>query len=398
MPLSISCPECGEVVPPEAVAGTLQHCSRCGAEFEVTVYVAPRAEEVVAMIVEDEPEDALAAPAAIEAELLPDETAEAAPAEFVAAAPAPSRSPASDFDAEAVATQREDDRIARYRAQHAKDAKVPVWGWVATISISILPILAWTWNLNGIRNNFSEAEVAQRGADEDFENLQQAKFRAGEPLADVYQSIEFGIVKIETRDASGRVSGVGSGFVIDADGLVATSLHVLSDSVAAEVLFNDGSRYPVAGYVARSPESDLAIVKLQSQPPQMTVLALGPTALPRKATEVVAIGHPQNHAFVPTSGIISRVVKTSQLPASAQAFLHYAPSGQDNVWLEHDASISPGSSGGPLVDYQGSVLGINTWVNPNTQLGYALHVQHLTALRAAVKSKIVPLSGAADRG
>lgn len=399
MPISIACPTCGAEVAANA-ASTAHACTACGAHFEVVIHLASQSDEVVAMVVDDvEPTEEAAA--AVEAEVVAEPVDEPVEATLVAAAPAPTRDGklrSADLAAELASARLEDDRVARYREEHAKDAKIPLWGWAATISVSVLPILAWAWNFNGIRDVFSDPQIARRSASpagDDYDNLQQAKYHAeeDESLADVYQAIEFGIVKIETRDAAGRSSGVGSGFVIDAGGLVATSLHVLSDSVEAEAVFNDGSRYPIAGYVAKSAASDLAIVKLESAPVKLTVLKLSTEAPPRKATHVVAIGHPQNHAFVPTSGIVGRVVHSSQLPPRAQEFLHYAPAGQDNVWIEHDAAIAPGSSGGPLIDHQGAVLGVNTWINPDIKLGFALHAQHLTALLREVGPEVTPLTG-----
>ena len=106
------------------------------------------------------------------------------------------------------------------------------------------------------------------------EKLDIRKPGPGASSEDIIAYIEHGIVKIDVYDEFNNRQGLGSGFVIDKSGLVATNYHVLADAVKADVLFSDGVRYGIEGYVALRPESDLAIVKLNGTPVNMRSLDL----------------------------------------------------------------------------------------------------------------------------
>ncbi|MBX9790774.1 MAG: trypsin-like peptidase domain-containing protein [Pirellulales bacterium] len=209
---------------------------------------------------------------------------------------------------------------------------------------------------------------------------------------DIIDYIKYGIVKIETFDEYNNHRGLGSGFVIDASGLVATNYHVVSDAVKGDVVFSDGQRFGVLGYMALQPESDLVILKLNGTPPNMTVLELHHQDDPRVASRVFAIGHPRGYQFQVTDGIVSTVEKTSQLPPDAQNFLKHTLTDKiDNVWISHTASIHPGNSGGPLLNPAGEVIGINSWVSTDIDRGFAVHVKYLQEMRGRMFSTPAPL-------
>jgi len=222
--------------------------------------------------------------------------------------------------------------------------------------------------------------------------LKNDKPQAGAPLEDIVDYVKHSIVKIETSDAFNRRTGLGSGFIIHAKGLVATNYHVVSDASKAEVVFSDGTRYGVEGYVALNPQTDLCILKLNGVPPNVRALQLVTGAGPRVASKVYAIGHPHDHEFTTTGGIVSSVVHTAQLPADTKAWLKGSLQGEpDNTWIHHDARISPGNSGGPLIDAAGDVLGVNSWINQETGLGFAIHSKHLQELVARESSTVTAL-------
>ena len=118
--------------------------------------------------------------------------------------------------------------------------------------------------------------------------------------------------------------------------------------------------------MALAPESDLAILKLNGTPPNVQALDLHYGDGPRDAAQVYAIGHPHNYEFTTTDGIVGRVLKTSQfVDEETKRFLAGSYGDKvDNVWIQHDAKISPGNSGGPLINASGEVVGVNSWVNP----------------------------------
>ncbi|MGD9646789.1 MAG: S1C family serine protease [Pirellulales bacterium] len=209
---------------------------------------------------------------------------------------------------------------------------------------------------------------------------------------DIIEYVKYGIVKIETFDEYNNHRGLGSGFIIDSIGLVATNYHVVSDAVKGDVVFSDGQRFGVLGYMALQPESDIVILKLNGTPTNMKVLDLHHQDDPRVASKVFAIGHPRGYQFQVTDGIVSTVEKTSELPPDAQGFLKHTLTDKiDNVWISHTAPIAPGNSGGPLLNAFGEVIGINSWVSNDIDRGFAVHVKYLEELRAKMFSTPAPL-------
>ncbi len=201
------------------------------------------------------------------------------------------------------------------------------------------------------------------------------------PNATVSQMLEFvrpGIVKIEVFDNSNEVVGLGSGFIIDAKGYVATNYHVTEVAVKADAVFSDGKRVPIKGYVALWPEADLAVVQLERMPPDARPLKLASDEDPKVGSDVFAIGHPHSYEFRVTRGIVNSVTDTSRLPKSAQRFLKGRYKNVPNHrWIMHDADTFPGNSGGPLLNRKGEVIGINTWINKEIHAAFAIHVKFL---------------------
>jgi hypothetical protein len=213
-------------------------------------------------------------------------------------------------------------------------------------------------------------------------------------LPQVEQQVwERGVVAIESRDQWGQRSH-GAGFVVAGTHLVATSLHVSSACTEAAVRLADGASYDVAGYAAVAPQYDLALLALRSPPPEaLAGLPLASGLPPARRTPVWAIGHPQGLEFTISEGEVSRVLVTSELPAASQRFLRdLAPASGEAGWIQHSAAVAPGSSGGPLVDVRGRVLGINTWIDREAHFHYALRIDHLQELLLmADTARVVPL-------
>lgn len=202
------------------------------------------------------------------------------------------------------------------------------------------------------------------------------------PIAARLPDLERAVVRIEAL-GPGDNTTLGSGFVIDASGLIATNYHVMAEATAAQARFNNGAAYDIAGYVAVRPADDLAIVKLKQSPPSLTAMTLRRQDDPRQLSTVVAIGHPLGLDFSPVDGRVSRVLQTSELPSHSRQFLRQLMTGDaDHRWIQHTAPISPGNSGGPLLNEQGEVVGINTWVDRQSSFGYALHAAHLAGLQS----------------
>ncbi|RPF71139.1 Do family serine endopeptidase [Aurantiacibacter spongiae] len=150
----------------------------------------------------------------------------------------------------------------------------------------------------------------------------------------------------QTREAQ----SLGSGFIVSADGYVVTNNHVVSPDARAEleevtVTLPDGTEYP-AELVGTDPQSDLAVLKIQRGTP-FPFVRFGDSSQARVGDWVIAIGNPFGLGGTVTSGIVSAVYRNT---GSGGAYDRY---------LQTDASINRGNSGGPLFDMQGNVIGIN---------------------------------------
>jgi S1-C subfamily serine protease/thiol-disulfide isomerase/thioredoxin len=214
---------------------------------------------------------------------------------------------------------------------------------------------------------------------------------AGPPsVADVIERVDRGVVLINSFDTKGNKGGFGSGFVIDAAGLVATNLHVLRTASKAEATFVDGTKIEIAGCRAWDDESDLAILELAKCPEKMQVVPLCQDTARKQAADVIAIGHPQGFKFTTTTGIISAVHTTAELPEPYRNLYIYTR--PESVWIQTNAAISGGSSGGPLLNARGEAIGINTWVAQGQNLGFAADVRHLIALKDKMQTPAVALA------
>lgn len=174
---------------------------------------------------------------------------------------------------------------------------------------------------------------------------------------------------------------IGSGFIASPDGLVITSKHVVSDTSAKfTVITNDNNKFPVMN-IYRDPLNDLAILKINPSAggQQLPTLPLGDSSHLKLGQLAIAIGTPlgefQNTV---TSGIISGIGRGI---TAGSPFLDSVER-LDNV-IQTDAPISPGNSGGPLLDSQGKVIGINAAIAQEGQnLGFAIPVNAVKTLLA----------------
>lgn len=210
-------------------------------------------------------------------------------------------------------------------------------------------------------------------------------------LADVVEHVKPGVVKIEVFDEQGDVIGLGSGFVFDRRGWVATNYHVLEEAVRAEAVFADGNRFPIQGYVALWREADLAVVQLGRTPSNLRVVRLSNDRNPKAGSAVFAIGHPHGYEFRVTRGIVNSVTTTDRLPEEVRESVRqrrtHGSTPPNHRWILHDADIEPGNSGGPLFNSRGEVIGINSWIDRRLTGGFAIHVDFL---RMTVQQKRFP--------
>ncbi len=162
---------------------------------------------------------------------------------------------------------------------------------------------------------------------------------------------------------------IGSGFIVSADGLIITNKHVVSDTSAAyQVLTNDGKKYTV-DKIYRDPLNDLAILKINAS--GLKPLKLGDSSHLELGQLAIAIGTPLGEfTNTVTKGIISGLGRGITAGSPYEGYVEKL----DNV-IQTDAPISPGNSGGPLLNSAGQVIGINTAIASGGQnIGFAIPV------------------------
>ena len=142
-----------------------------------------------------------------------------------------------------------------------------------------------------------------------------------------------------------RVNSLGSGFIIDASGLVVTNNHVIADADEISVILNDGTRLK-ATLVGKDQKTDLALLRVKSDKP-LKAVKFGDSEKLRLGEWVVAIGNPFSLGGTVTAGIVSARNRDIN-------------SGPYDNYIQTDAAINRGNSGGPLFNLDGEVVGINT--------------------------------------
>ncbi len=158
------------------------------------------------------------------------------------------------------------------------------------------------------------------------------------------------VVRIILRDQSGAELATGSGFVISGDGKVVTDYHVVHfpGAVQAEIRFPDGTSYQVQGVLATDPDRDIAVLKLKAMGKEFGVLRLS-SSDPVVGQHVIAIGSPlASFSPVSTEATVSDGIVSG---------IRDWPEHKMNV-LQITAPISPGSSGGALLNSDGDVIGV----------------------------------------
>lgn len=157
---------------------------------------------------------------------------------------------------------------------------------------------------------------------------------------------------VQIRVVTSEGSGTGSGFVLTADGLIATNNHVVAGVSAGDitVYFFDGTKTK-ARVIGTSPSYDLAVIKVDDHP-NLKPVSTGNSDALRIGDPVIAIGSPLGLSGTVTTGIISS--KDRPVTTGGNGENSYISA------LQTDAAINPGNSGGPLVDLTGKVVGVNS--------------------------------------
>ena len=155
----------------------------------------------------------------------------------------------------------------------------------------------------------------------------------------------------QTPDGQARRIALGSGFIIDPSGYVVTNSHVIGDAAKVEVTLQDNSKY-TAKIIGRDPKTDIAVLKINADKP-LPYAKFGDSSAAQVGDWVMAVGNPFGLGGTVTTGIISARGRD----------IH---SGPFDDFLQIDAPINRGNSGGPTFNLEGEVIGINTAIySPN---------------------------------
>jgi Do/DeqQ family serine protease len=158
--------------------------------------------------------------------------------------------------------------------------------------------------------------------------------------------------------------GSGSGVIISPDGYIVTNHHVIDNSTKLYVTLNNNSEYE-ATVVGSDPNTDIALIKIQLEE-QLPYLSFGDSDMAKVGEWVLAVGNPFNLTSTVTAGIIS--AKARELD-------------KNQSFIQTDAAVNPGNSGGALVNTNGDLIGINTAISSQTgsYIGYSFAVPSNTA-------------------
>jgi tetratricopeptide (TPR) repeat protein len=203
---------------------------------------------------------------------------------------------------------------------------------------------------------------------------------AQDVLPELVRRIKPSAVAIETFDARGEKRSRGSGFFIDTDRVV-TNRHVIEGAVRAEVHSSTGAKYLVKGALAVDAEGDIAILLVETPPNSVRPLPLDRTS-PQEGESLVVIGNPFGLEGSVTNGIVSAV---RDIPTFGRIIQITAP-------------ISPGSSGSPVVNMQGQVIGVATLqVTGGQSINFAIPSERISQLQIGQLTPLSDLVAAAGR-
>ncbi len=225
---------------------------------------------------------------------------------------------------------------------------------IAAVSTAIIVLPAWTAAARGPENIADVAEqvidavvnisTSQR-VDAKLGNMPDLP--PGSPMEEFFE--EF----FKNRRGQGgqgdqtprRINSLGSGFIIDPSGVVVTNNHVIADADEINVILNDGTKLP-AELIGKDAKSDLALLRVHPDKP-LKAVQFGDSDKLRLGEWVIAIGNPFSLGGTVTAGIVSARHRDIN-------------SGPYDNYIQTDAAINRGNSGGPLFNLNGDVVGVNT--------------------------------------
>ena len=177
-----------------------------------------------------------------------------------------------------------------------------------------------------------------------YNNRPQFQFPPGSPFEDMFRDF-FDMDRGNNPPRKRKATSLGSGFVIDETGYIVTNNHVIGEADQIEVVFQDETKLK-AELVGKDPKVDIALLKVKSKK-KLKALKWGDSSQSKVGDWVLAIGNPFGLGGTVTAGIISAKSRDIRM-------------GQYDSFIQTDASINKGNSGGPMFNMEGKVIGINS--------------------------------------
>jgi S1-C subfamily serine protease len=200
-----------------------------------------------------------------------------------------------------------------------------------------------------IRENQQEIETLNSELGIINNEFDLLKATAGDDFSGIIEEAVESVVTIRTDVSQ------GSGFIVDDEGYIVTNYHVVENAQAATIITSDGESHTVS-LVGSDPELDIALLKINGAYEE---IRLADSNEINVGEQVVAIGNPLGLQFSVTQGIVSAVHRPG--PNNIEAY------------VQIDAALNPGNSGGPLINKGGEVIGINNFkIGDSESLGFAL--------------------------
>lgn len=175
------------------------------------------------------------------------------------------------------------------------------------------------------------------------------------PLDDMFKDYFGDRFRDRGREQQRRGRSTGSGVLISDDGYIVTNNHVIDHADEIEILLNDNRSYP-AKIVGTDPTTDLALLKIEES--ALPYLTFGNSDDVRIGEWVLAVGNPFEFRSTVTAGIVSQKARNINILRGADFSIE--------AFIQTDAAVNPGNSGGALVDLRGNVVGINTAIATHT--------------------------------
>jgi len=227
-----------------------------------------------------------------------------------------------------------------------------IYGWEIYSNQNLIPMIKY------IENNNLEEHNSLNDSFEQSQNDAELLDAYSRTIVNVAKEVSDAVVQIKVKKkSSGRFvrgrrkqafSG-GSGFIISSDGYIVTNSHVVTNTERIEVVLQDGRQF-VATLIGDDPATDIAVVQINAE--NLSATSFSNSDNLQVGQVAIAIGNPYGFQYSVTAGVVSALGRTLRSESGRLI---------DNV-IQTDAALNPGNSGGPLMNSQGKVIGVNTAV------------------------------------